>query len=197
MYTEVMFTEIAVVVAIGLAIVGNVGYFGSVLKGEIQPHPVTWFIGSIVSAVTFFGAVVKGGGVGVWPILASEIFTILIFLFSLRLAMQTDFRIVKKRDWIFLAVCLLGIIPWYLTNDPTISVILVVTIDVISFIPTLLKTKNNPGSENGILFICNILRHILILFTLANINIATSLHSFAMITINSIMVFYIYSKYWK
>ena len=71
----------AVVVAIGLAIVGNVGYFWSVLKGQIQPHPVTWFIGSIVSAVTFFGAVVKGGGIGVWPILASEIFTILILSF--------------------------------------------------------------------------------------------------------------------
>lgn len=189
-----MYTEIAVVVAIGLAVVGNVGYFWSVLKGQIQPHPVTWFIGSIVSAVTFFGAVVKGGGIGVWPILASEIFTILIFLFSLRLAFQTDFRNVKKLDLFFLVVCILGIIPWYLTSDPTISVIVVVAIDVISFIPTLTKTKNNPSSENGLLFICNVLRHVLILFTLENINIATSLHSFAMITINSVMVFYIYRK---
>jgi hypothetical protein len=189
-----MYTEIAVVVAIGLAVVGNVGYFWSVVKGEIQPHPVTWLIGSIVSAVTFFGAFVKGGGIGVWPILASEIFTILIFLFSLRLAFQTNFKVVKKQDWIFLAVCILGIIPWYLTNDPTISVIVVVAIDVISFIPTISKTKKNPLSENGILFICNLLRHILILLTLENINIATSLHSFAMITINTIMVFYIYKK---
>lgn len=192
-----MYTELAVIIAIGLAIVGNAGYFWSILKNKIQPHPVTWFIGSIVSAVTFLGAVVKGGGVGVWPILASEIFTILIFLFSLRLAMHTDFKVVQKRDWVFLVICLLGIVPWYLTNDPTISVIVVVAIDVISFIPTLLKTKNNPGSENGILFICNTLRHILILFTLANINIATSLHSFAMVAVNSAMVFYIYSKYWK
>jgi hypothetical protein len=194
MYTEDMYTEIAVIVGIVLAIVGNIGYLLSVVKREINPHPVTWFIGSIVSAVTFLGAYVKGGGVGVWPILASEIFTILIFLFSLRLAMQTDFKIVQKRDWIFLVICLLGIIPWYLTNDPTISVITVVAVDVISFIPTILKTKNNPLSENGLLFICNALRHVLILFTLENINIATSLHSFAMITINSIMVFYIYRK---
>ena len=189
-----MYTEILVAVAIGLAIVGNIGYFISVVKKEINPHPVTWFIGSIVSAVTFFGAVVKGGGIGVWPILASEIFTILIFLFSLRLAFQTDFKVVKKRDWFFLAACLFGIIPWYLTNDPTVSVIIVVSIDVISFIPTLIKTKNNPASENGILFICNVLRHILILFTLANINIATGLHSVAMILVNTIMVFYIYKK---
>ncbi len=194
MYNKKMYTEILVALAIGLAIVGNVGYFISVVKKEINPHPVTWFIGSIVSAVTFFGAVVKGGGVGVWPILASEIFTILIFLFSLRLAFQTDFKSIKKLDIFFLIICLLGIIPWYLTNDPTISVIIVVAIDVISFIPTLIKTKNNPLSENGILFICNVLRHILILFTLANINIATSLHSFAMIIINIMMVFYIYRK---
>ncbi len=189
-----MYTEIAVVVAVGLAIVGNIGYLRSVVKKEINPHPVTWFIGSIVSAVTFFGAFVKGGGVGVWPILASEVFTILIFLFSLRLAMQTNFKIVKKQDWVLLSVCLLGIIPWYLTNDPTVSVIVVVAVDLISFVPTIRKTKENPSSENKILFICNVLRHIIILFTLASVNIATSLHSFAMVLANAVILYYIFKR---
>jgi hypothetical protein len=194
MYNKNMYTEIAVVVAVGLAIVGNIGYLRSVVKKEINPHPVTWFIGSIVSAVTFFGAFVKGGGVGVWPILASEVFTILIFLFSLRLAMQTNFKIVKKQDWVLLSVCLLGIIPWYLTNDPTVSVIVVVAVDLISFVPTIRKTKENPSSENKILFICNVLRHIIILFTLASVNIATSLHSFAMVLANAVILYYIFKR---
>jgi len=175
-----------------LAIVGNVGYLLSVWKKEINPHPVTWFVGSIVSAVTFFGAYVKGGGIGVIPILAAEIFTILIFLLALRLSFQNGFNNVRKIDLVFLAICIIGIIPWYLTNDPTISVMVVVAIDVISFIPTILKTKSNPASENSLLFICNVFRHLLILFSLENMNIATSLHSFAMIAVNTLMIYYIF-----
>jgi hypothetical protein len=192
-----MYTELAVVVGVVLAIVGNVGYFRSVWRREISPHPVTWFVGSIVSAVTFFGAVVKGGGIGVWPILASEIFTILIFLFSLRLALHTGFKNVRKIDLVFLLICILGIIPWYLTNDPTISVITVVVIDVISFIPTILKTWHKPLSENPLLYLCNASRHIIILFTLASINIATSLHSFTMIIINTMMIAVIYKNFFR
>lgn len=189
-----MFTEIAVVLGVALAILGNSKYFLSVWRKEIDPHPVTWFVGSIVSAVTFFGAWIKGGGLGVIPILASEVFTILIFILTLRMSVKKSFSNVKKLDLVFLIICILGLIPWYITKDPTISVIIVVMIDVIAFMPTLLKTKNNPSSEDGILYTTNVLRHILILFALANINIATSLHSFAMITLNSLMFYYIYIR---
>ena len=72
---------IALIAAI-LAIIGNVPYLIDILKRRVIPHPYTWLIWTIVSGVTFFGQVAAGAGVGAIPTAASEIFTVIIFLFS-------------------------------------------------------------------------------------------------------------------
>lgn len=180
---------IAIIAAL-LAIVGNVPYLRDVIKGKTKPHAYTWLIWSIVSAVTFFGQVAKGAGVGAIPTAASEIFTIIIFLFSLRYGFKKH----SRTDTIFLIVALLGLIPWILTKDPTLSVITVVSIDVIAFIPTIRKTWKYPGTETRALYSMNVARHILMLISLEAYNTATMLHSIAMITINTLMTVIITSK---
>ena len=178
------------IIAACLAIIGNVPYLRDVIKGKIQPHAYTWFVWTIVSAVTFFGQLAKGAGVGAIPTAASEIFTLIIFLFSLK----NGFKHVTKTDTVFLIVALLGLIPWALTNDPTISVIIVVTIDIIGFIPTLRKTWIHPETENPILFGMNAARHCLALGALQAYNIATMFHSIAMIITNTMMTWFIMRK---
>lgn len=179
--------EIIAIIAAVMAVIGNVPYLRTVLSGKVKPHPYTWLVWSIVSGVTFFGQVARGAGVGAIPTFASEIFTIIIFFFSLKYG----FKHIRKRDTIYLIVCLLGLIPWALTRDPTISVIIVVTIDLIAFIPTLRKTRDHPKTENHILYTMNATRHGLALFSLEAYNIATTLHSIVMIVVNSIMTYLI------
>ena len=173
---------IAIIAAI-IAIFGNVPYLRDVIRKRVQPHPYTWLVWTIVSGVTFFGALQKGAGVGAIPTGAAEIFTVIIFFFSL----QYGFKQIKRIDTYFLIIALLGLIPWALTKDPTISVIIVVSIDLVAFIPTLRKTWQHPKSETPMLFSMNVVRHILTLFSLQAYNIATTLHSISMIIINSIM----------
>lgn len=174
--------EFAIIAAL-LAIAGNVPYLIEIVKGRVQPHAYTWFVWSIVSGVVFFGQVAKGAGIGALPTAASEIFTIIIFFFSLKYG----FKHVTKTDTIFLVVALLGIIPWILTKDPTLSVIVVVMIDVVAFAPTLRKAWVEPKTESPILYFTNAVRHILALFSLEAYNTATMLHSIAMITTNTLM----------
>ncbi len=180
---------IAIIAAI-LAIVGNIPYLIDIIKKRVQPHPYTWFIWTIVSAITFFGQLSKGAGIGALPTGASEIFTLIIFLFSL----QYGFKNIVKTDTYLLIIALLGLIPWIITKDATISVIIAVCIDLIAFIPTLRKTWRNPQTETPVLFSMNALRHILTLFSLQSYNIATTLHSIAMIITNSLMTLIIKFK---
>lgn len=179
--------EAFVIVAIILAIAGNVPYLRDVVTKKIEPHPYTWLVWSVVSAVTFFGQVAKGGGIGSIPTGVAEAFTIVIFLFSLR----NGFHNIARRDTYFLIIALLGLIPWALTNDPTVSVVIVVSIDVVAFIPTLRKAWHRPKSENPGLFVMNVLRHVLTLLSLEAYNVATTLHSIVMIVTNSLMTLFI------
>ena len=177
-------------IATAIAIAGNVPYLYDILKKRVQPHPYTWLVWSIVSCVTFFGQWVKGGGVGAIPTGVSELFTIIIFFFSLRYG----FKNIVRTDTYFLIIALLGLIPWAITKDPTISVIIVVSMDVVAFIPTLRKTWRHPRTETPLLFSMNVLRHILTLFSLEAYNIATTLHSVAMIVTNTLMTGFIIFK---
>lgn len=183
--------EIFAVVAAVLAVVGNISYLRDVVKGRIQPHPYTWFIWSIVSMTTFFGGLAKGAGIGALPTGVAEAFTVIIFLFSLKYLFAGKVSHIRPIDHYFLAICLLGLIPWALTKDPTISIIIVVLIDIVAFIPTLRKTWMHPETEKPLLYEMNVGRHILTLFSLQTYNIATVLHSVAMICINTIMVIFI------
>lgn len=177
-----------------LAIIGNISYLKDILSERVKPHPYTWFIWSIVSMTTFFGGLAKGAGIGVLPTGIAEGFTIIIFFFSLRYLFRGKFDHIRMVDNYFLAIALLGLIPWVLTNDPTISVVIVVAIDVVAFIPTLRKTWMHPETEKPLLYNMNVLRHILTLFSLGAYNIATVIHSVAMICTNTAMVFFLLRK---
>lgn len=186
--------ETIAIIAALLAVVGNLPYLWDIWKERVKPHPYTWFVWSIVSCIVFFGQVAKGAGIGALPTAASEIFTIIIFLFSIKYG----FKGIRRIDTVFLCIALVGILPWILTKDPTLSVVIAVGIDVVAFVPTLRKTWREPDTETPILYSANVLRHILALFSLQAYNVATMLHSVAMILTNTLMTILILRrKIWK
>ena len=175
--------DILAIIAAIVAVGGNIPYLRDAIKKRVTPHPYTWLVWSIVSGITLFGQIAKGAGIGALPTAVAEAFTIGIFIFSLRYG----FKNVIKTDNYFLVAALLGLIPWIITKNPTISVIVAVSIDLVAFTPTIRKTWVKPDSETPILYGANVLRHVLTLLSLQSYNIATTLHSIAMIITNSIM----------
>lgn len=186
--------EILAIVAAIMAFVGNISYLRDVFRGNVIPHPYTWFVWSIVSMTTFFGGLAKGAGIGALPTRIAEGFTIIIFIYSLKYVFQGKAGHIRKIDNYFLLICLVGLVPWAITKDPTLSVVIVVIVDVIAFIPTLRKTWKNPKTEKPLLYQMNVSRHILTLFSLEAYNIATTFHSITMILTNSIMTLFIKRK---
>ncbi len=184
--------ETLAIIAAVLALIGNISYLRDIISSKIHPHPYTWFVWSIVSMTTFFGGLAKGAGIGALPTGVAEGFTIIIFLFSLKFINKAGH--IRPIDNYFLAAALIGLVPWAMTKDPTISVVIVVLIDIIAFIPTLRKTWRHPETERPMLYRMNVLRHILTLFSLEAYNIATTFHSFAMIGTNSAMVYLMKKK---
>lgn len=164
-----------------LAIAGNLPYLWDILRGRVQPHPYTWLVGALVSGTVFFGILAKGAGIGALPVAVSELFTVSIFLLSLKYG----FKGTTRADNLFLAIALAGLVPWLFTKDPTLSIVIAVSIDLASLAPTLRKTWIHPSTETPVLYSSNTLRHILLLLSLQTYNLATTLHSIAMIIANT------------
>lgn len=177
-------------IAVCLAVAGNVPYSYGILKGRIKPHAYSWFVWSVVSAVILVGQIEKGAGVGAASTLVSEVFTFTNFLLSLRYG----YRDVKRIDTIFLLLALSGIGIWLTMDDPTFAMVIVVSIDVIAFVPTLRKTWSEPRTEGRSLYALNVARHIVSILALEAYNLATTLHSVAMIVTNGLMTAFLRRK---
>ncbi len=177
-------------VAAVLALLVYMPYLHALIKKKIQPHPYTWLLWSIVTGTTLAGQLVSGAGVGMLPTVVSEMMTVCIFVFALRFG----FRHIVKVDNYYLAAALLGLIPWAITRNPTISVIIAVGIDLVAFAPTVRKTWHNPKSEAATLYAANTIKHIFGLLALQSYNIATALHPAAMILSNAPMALMILFK---
>ena len=169
------------IIASLLAIVGNVPYLRDIIKGRVQPHPYTWLVWSLVSCIIFWTSCKRAGLVHFRPL---RLKCLLLSSFSFRSSMGSN---IFAKSILSFCDCIARYYSRLLTKDPTISVIIAVAIDVVAFIPTMRKTWARPETETPILYGMNVLRHILMLFSLQAYNIATTLHSIVMITTNTFM----------
>jgi len=175
--------ELIGIIAVILTFVGLLPYILDIFKGKTKPHIFTWIIWSVATTVVFFGQWVSGGGAGSWTTGATGVITIFITI----LAFKYGSKDITTLDKIFFIGSLFAIVPWIITNDPLISVILLTIIDVCAFIPTIRKSIKNPEEETFFTYALNIVRHSLSVIALQNYSITTFLFPSALIVMNIIL----------
>lgn len=175
--------ETFAIISAVLVIVANISYSLDIIIGRVKPHSYTWFVWSVVNGIVLGGQFVSGAGVGALPTLVNEILTLVNFLRSLKYG----YRAITWIDTGFLVIAIAGIMIWLATNDAKYSVILAVAIDLTAFVPTLRKAWTDPKTETKLLYGANLVRHVFALLSLEAYNVATALHSIAMLVTNSLM----------
>jgi len=173
--------EVIGIVTVIIAIAMHVPYLFDTIKGKIKPHPFTWILWTLLTLIVFFAQFFDGAGPGAWGTGVIGLICIFITVACLR----HGFENIKKSDVILFIIGLATIPLWLLTDDPTLSVIIVTTIDVFAaFAPTFRKSHMSPYDEPLYLYGSNVLRHGLTLFAIANVTIATALFPFVIMLAN-------------
>lgn len=172
----------AIAVCLGLA--AYVIYINSTLKNKTKPHAFSWLLWTLTTAVVFTAQVVKGGGAGSW----STGFTCTVcFAIGIISLFKYD-KAYSLSDILFISVAVLALIPWFFTKDPTASVILIASIDVLGYGPTLRKSYYYPNEEKAISFGLNAVKHFISFLALQNYVVATWIYPTSQIFMNSLVV---------
>lgn len=158
------------IIATTISILALFPYLLSTLRGAIRPHVMSWTIWGITTSIVFWAQREAGGGVGAWPvgISAGVAFLIAITAYTKR----GDLRIVRT-DWVFFLTALAAIPLWYATSSPLLAVLLVTTVDILGFGPTLRKAYDLPHSESLLFFCMIVVRNILVLMALESYSLTT------------------------
>ncbi|MBT2970891.1 MAG: hypothetical protein KME56_15110 [Candidatus Thiodiazotropha sp. (ex Ctena orbiculata)] len=158
--------------AVAITFIAFFPYIRAIIAGRTKPHVFSWIIWGTTTFIVFLAQLEDGGGVGAWPIGISGLITLFIAFLAYR--KKSDITITRV-DWSFFVAAMVSIPVWYVTSDPTWAVILLTTIDVIGFGPTIRKAFAHPYDEDVTFFALFVLRNVLVIAALENYSIATLL----------------------
>ena len=172
--------NIVAIVSVGMAMTGYWFYFKDIFAGKTKPHAFTWLIWATLTTIAFFGQQSDDAGAGAWVTAATAVISFAIF----GLALTKGEKDITRSDKIFLGASILSIIPWLLTKDPLISIILVTIIDFLGFLPTIRKSIKKPYEETLSTYVLSGLKFVLAIIALDNYTLVTWLYPASLIVAN-------------
>ena len=175
--------EIIGFITITLTIFGYIPYLSDVIKKRTKPHLFSWLTWTIVAGLVFLGQLSAGAAAGAWSAGVVTTMAVLITLFTLRSGVKTG----NILDKISLIAALTAIIPWYLTKNPLLSIVIATFIDFAALLPTVRKTVNQPRGETPSMYTLNIIRQMLVLLAMGQYNLTTVIYPVYSIITNSLM----------
>ena len=173
------YKEILSAIAIVLTFIAFVPYIRTILNGKTRPHVFSWVIWGSTTFVVFLAQLEGQGGVGAWPIGISGVVT--IFIAILAFIKRADITI-NKTDWLFFTAAMSSLPLWYLTSDPMWAVVILTSVDIMGFGPTVRKVYSLPHSESVLFFILFATRNILVIMALEFYSVTTVLFPAAIAT---------------
>lgn len=172
------------VVALAFVLVGFALYVRSMFRDGTKPHPFTWFLFAVVDGTVFVAQVQHGGGPGAWVLGLSTLAGIVLFLFALK---RGEKRIVKI-DWACLALALIGIVAWNVTDNALYAVVLASITDAIAKVPTIRKSYVRPHEESLTIWLTGIVNFSLSIVALSSLTWTTALFPAEIIFTNALLI---------
>jgi hypothetical protein len=150
--------ELLSTAAILLTFITFVPYVRSILRGHTRPHVFSWAIWGSTTFVVFLAQLQAGGGTGAWPIGVSGAITLVVAMLAYKKKADCS---ITRTDRLFLALAMTSLPFWYVTADPFWAVLILTTVDLLGFGPTIRKAYHFPFDEQMTFFSLFVLRNAL------------------------------------
>jgi len=185
-YTFLMF-EYKVILATLAAlceVASNFPYIRDILRGTTKPHLFTWFVWTLLTGISFFILVSEGAGSGAW---VTGVTTITCCVVAI-LALFHGERHITRSDWVCFLCALLGIVLWKLTDNSFLTIIIILSVDTLGFIPTVRKSFYKPYEETLSAYVLVALKHLLTFTALQAYTPTTMLYTLFLFSTNTLFV---------
>ena len=174
------YKEIIAGIAVVLTFVGYVPYFRDILAGTTKPHLYSWLVWCVTTGIVIALQITAGAGPSVW--VTCSVWAMLLVVFFMRF--KYGYKERRLIDMIFLVAALLIIPLWLFAKQPVLAIVLLCTIEMLGFAPTIRKAWSHPYSETVSMFAITFFRHILALLALSNWNIVAYLFPLTWVVAN-------------
>ncbi len=149
---------------------GSVGYILDTIKGRVKPNKVTWFIWSLAPLIAFAAQINQG--IGMEALLTFMIGFVPVIVFVASFVNKKSYWKIEKLDLVCGSLSIVGLILWQITKVGNIAIVFSLVADFLALLPTLIKSYNQPETENYLLYFGNAIFALLTLLTIRDWNFA-------------------------
>lgn len=178
--------------ATGIGLIAYIPYLIDMFRGKNKPHLYTWISIFLVTAIVSYIQLIGGAGVGAIPTIVGVLIDAIILFYCFYFGTK-DIVFIDK---VFLTISIIGVIAYIVFQKlPILSLVIVTAAEIISFIPTFRKTRNDPYSESLPTYYLLLLKMILIVIAVQNYNFLTVSYSALWFVV--FVVFLLCTYYWR
>ena len=185
-----MIFEVLGVLSAVIFLCGDVPYLQDTINKKIKPHRVTWGIVFILNIVGFANQYAAGARNSLWLFGAAVFMTGAIFVASLKNGVGGY----AKLDIFSLVTAVIGIILWQTFNSPLLSVATNVLVAVVALIPSFVKARSHPDTENGIAYVGGMISSLLAAISVGKIDVVLLLLPITSVLLQAYMVHLLYVR---
>jgi len=120
-------------------------YVRDILRGTTKPNLVSWFMWFLAPVVAAGVSFSEGAGISALPVFMAGFGPIVVLLVAIR--NKNYYWRLGIVDYACLALSLLALLSWVLFRASVWATVLAVLADGIAFIPTYIKSWQNPNTE--------------------------------------------------
>lgn len=182
----------AAIIGIG----GYVPYIISIFKGATQPNRATWIIWTVIGGLLAFSYMAEGNPESIWLPFAYFLGPFFVALLSFKYGYTTW----TKLDTVCIVAGLASLIPWALSHDATFTLIINLIIDGSGALPTIVKTYQEPETEDAFSWVIFAVANTLQLFAISTWNITSLYPIYLFVLAGSIAILTCtdkWRKYWR
>jgi len=167
--------------SVGLAILAAVIYVAQTLRGEVRPHPLSWFLFGVLSLTGFLIQHDEGARQGSWTLMAM---TIICFLF-VAVSVARGERSFSRSEWAFAVAGGAVFVVYLFTGEANIAAALTTLVDALGYGPTFVRGWAQPRKDSVSSFALNGLKFVPSLMAMDPINFATAFYPATLLVLNT------------
>ncbi len=167
--------------SVALAVLAAVIYIAQTLRGEVRPHPLSWFLFGILSLTGFLVQRDEGARQGSWTLMAM---TIICFLFVAASVARGE-RSFSRQEWAFLVAGGAVFAVYLFTRQANVAAALTTLVDALGYGPTFVRGWSHPRKDSVTSFALNGAKFVPSLMAMDPISFATSFYPATLLVLNA------------
>jgi hypothetical protein len=167
--------------SVALAVLAAVVYIAQTLRGEVRPHPLSWFLFGILSLTGYWVQRDQGAQQGSWTLLAM---TLICFLF-VAVSVARGERSFSRAEWAFVGAGGAGFALYMFTRDANAAAAMTTAIDALGYGPTFTRGWSYPRKDSVTSFAINAAKFVPSLMAMDPISFATSFYPATLLVLNT------------